>query len=78
MRFVPVKTANQQADLMLAGERDRLVRQRTQLANMIRGHAAEFGLSERTGINRIDHCRKRSPRTSRCRRSHARCSPGMT
>jgi hypothetical protein len=45
---------------------------------MIRGHAAEFGLSERTGINRIDHCRKRSPRTSRCRRSHARCSPGMT
>ena len=44
MRFVPAKTAEQQADLMLAGQRDRLVRQRTQLTNTIRGHAAEFGL----------------------------------
>ena len=44
MRFVPVKSADAQAGLMLAGQRERLVRQRTQLANTIRGHAAEFGL----------------------------------
>jgi transposase len=44
MRFVPAKSADQQAALMLAGQRDRLVRQRTQLTNAIRGHAAEFGL----------------------------------
>ena len=44
MRFVPAKTADQQAALMLAGQRERLVRQRTRLVNTIRGHAAEFGL----------------------------------
>src|SRR5450830_224518 len=33
MRFVPVKTAEQQAALMLVGVRDRLIRNRTQLAN---------------------------------------------
>ena len=45
MRFVPVKTAEQQAALMLVGVRDRLIRTRTQLANAIRGHAAEFGVT---------------------------------
>src|SRR5271165_2147388 len=40
MRFVPVKTAEQQAALMLVGVRDRLIRNRTQLANAIRGYAA--------------------------------------
>ena len=44
MRFVPAKTTDEQAALMLAGQRERLVRQRTQLVNTIRGHAAEFGL----------------------------------
>jgi transposase len=44
MRFVPAKSADEQAALMLAGQRERLVRQRTQLVNAIRGHAAEFGL----------------------------------
>jgi len=43
MRFVPVKTVDQQAALMLAGQRGRLVRERTWLANTIRGQAAEFG-----------------------------------
>jgi transposase len=43
MRYVPVKSAEQQAALMLAGERERLVGQRTQVANAIRGRAAEFG-----------------------------------
>jgi len=54
MRFVPVKTAEQQAALMLAGERERLVRQRTRLANTIRGLAAEFGLIEPTGLGQIE------------------------
>ena len=43
MRFVPVKTAEQQAAQMLVGTRDRLIRHRTQLTNAIRGYAAEFG-----------------------------------
>jgi hypothetical protein len=45
MRFVPVKTADQQAVLMLMGVRDRLIRNQTQLSNAIRGFAAEFGLT---------------------------------
>jgi transposase len=54
MRFVPVKTADSQAALMLAGTRDRLVRSRTQLANAIRGHAAEFGLVAAKGQAKIE------------------------
>ena len=50
MRFVPVKTAEQQGALMLVGVRDRLIRNRTQLANAIRGYAAEFGLTAAKGI----------------------------
>ena len=49
MRFVPVKTAEQQAALMLVGVRDRLIRNRTQLSNAIRGHAGEFGLTAAKG-----------------------------
>jgi transposase len=45
MRFVPVKTAEQQAALLLVGVRDRLIRNRTQLANTIRGYAVGFGLA---------------------------------
>jgi len=52
-RFVPVKTAQQQAALMLVGTRDALVRRRTQLSNMIRGYAAEFGLVAARGIEKI-------------------------
>jgi transposase len=54
MRFVPVKTTEQQAALMLAGVRDRLVRNRAQLANTIRGYAAEFGLVAAKGMARIE------------------------
>ncbi len=36
MRFVPVKTADQQAALMLVGTRERLIKRRTQLVNAIR------------------------------------------
>ena len=44
MRFVPMKSAEQQAVLMLHRTRDLLVRQRTQLINAMRAHLAEFGL----------------------------------
>ena len=44
MRFVAVKSAEQQGALMLLKVRDLLVKQRTMLINAIRGHAAEFGL----------------------------------
>lgn len=44
MRFVAVKTVDQQAVLMLHKVRDLLVRQRTMLINALRGHLAEFGL----------------------------------
>jgi transposase len=43
MRFVPVKTADQQAAVLLHRGRERLVRQRTALVNALRAHLAEFG-----------------------------------
>ena len=54
MRFVPVKTADQQAALMMVGLRDRLIRNRTQLSNAIRGYAAEFGFTAARGMAHID------------------------
>jgi len=54
MRFVPVKTAEQQAALMLVGTRDALVRRRTQVTNAIRGYAAEFGLIAARGLDKIE------------------------
>lgn len=44
MRFVAVKTIEQQAALMLHRSRDLLIRQRTQLINALRAHLAELGL----------------------------------
>jgi transposase len=43
MRFVAVKSAEQQAAGLVFRTRDLLVRQRTQLINAIRGHLAEHG-----------------------------------
>ena len=54
MRFVPVKTAEQQAALMLTGVRDQLIARRTQLSNAIRGYAAEFGLVAAKGLDKIE------------------------
>jgi len=53
MRFVPVKTAENQAALMLHGARDLLIKQRTMLVNAIRGHAAEFGIIGIKGEGRV-------------------------
>ena len=49
MRFVPIKSIDQQALLMLHRTRDLLIRQRTQLINALRAHLAEFGLVAETG-----------------------------
>src|SRR5216684_3335239 len=49
MRFVPIKSAEQQAGLMVLKVRDLLVKQRTMLINAIRGHAAEFGVTAAKG-----------------------------
>jgi transposase len=53
MRFVMAKSAEQQAQGMVLKVRETLVRQRTQLANTVRGHAAEFGVIAPKGISRI-------------------------
>jgi transposase len=44
MRFVAVKTEEQQARAMLFRTRDLLVRQRTQLINALRGQLSEHGV----------------------------------
>jgi transposase len=54
MRFVPVKTAEQQAALMLTGLREQMVARRTQLSNMIRGYAAEFGITAAKGLDKLE------------------------
>lgn len=46
---VTVKSADQQAKAMPLSVRELLVRQRTQLVNALRGHAAEFGHVSRLG-----------------------------
>jgi transposase len=53
MRFVPVKSVDQQAALMLVGLRERVVAAQTQLTNSIRGYAAEFGLTAAKGLSHI-------------------------
>ena len=47
------KFAEQQAQGMVLKVRETLVRQRTQLVNTVRGHAAEFGVIAAKGIGRI-------------------------
>lgn len=51
MRFVPVKSAEQQAALALHRTRDLLVKRRTQLVNMVRGLLAEFGIEMARGLH---------------------------
>jgi transposase len=49
MRFVPIKSEQQQSGLMLHRSRRLLVRQRTMLSNAIRGHMAELGIISAKG-----------------------------
>jgi transposase len=51
MRFVAIKSREQQAALMLHRARQLLVRQRTMLSNAIRGHLSELGVVSAKGRN---------------------------
>ena len=53
MSFVPVKTEQRQAELMVLRTRELLIGQRTQLVNALRGHAAEFGVIAAKGIANV-------------------------
>jgi transposase len=53
MRFVPIKSAEQQSVLVLHRTRDLLIRQRTMLANSLRAHCAEFGLVVAQGMAKL-------------------------
>jgi transposase len=64
MRFVPVKSAEQQAGLMLLKTRDLLVKQRTMAINAIRGHAAEFGLIAAKGPVKLAELLQRAHATA--------------
>jgi transposase len=53
MHFVPIKTPEQQAALMMHRSRELLVGQRTALVNALRGHLAELGIIAAKGIHRV-------------------------
>src|SRR4051812_36156017 len=54
MRFVGIKSPEQQSAMMLHRVRLILSRQRTQLSNALRAHLAEFGIVAPIGRNGID------------------------
>jgi transposase len=54
MRFVAVKTPEQQSVLMLHRTRQLFVRQRTMLINAMRAHLAEFGIVAGIGRNGVE------------------------
>jgi hypothetical protein len=64
MRFVPTKTIEQQAVLMLHKTRELLIKQRTMLINALRSHLAELG-SYRPRAQLV--CNPQSPRCTRGR-----------
>ena len=54
MRFVPIKTPEQQSVLMIHRTRQLFVRQRTMLINAMRAHMAEFGIVAGIGRNGVE------------------------
>jgi transposase len=54
MRFVPVKSEDQQAVLMMHRTRDFLVGQLTQVTNAIRAHLSEFGVVAPKGLHNVE------------------------
>jgi transposase len=53
MRFVPIKSPDQQSVLMVHRARSLVVRQRTMAANALRAHLAEFGRVANPGIQNL-------------------------
>ena len=64
MRFVPVKSAEQQATLMLHSTRELPIKQRTMMVNAIRSHLSEFGIVVAKGIGRVEDLRDMSEKDS--------------
>jgi len=60
MRFVPLKTVDQQATLALHRVRQGFVKARTAQANQIRGLLGELGLIVPRGISFVLECQRRS------------------
>jgi error-prone DNA polymerase len=54
IKFVPIKTTEQQAVLSLHSARSLLVKQETMLANAMRGLAAEFGITVPKGMSKLE------------------------
>lgn len=54
MRFVPIKTADQQAAAMVLKTRALVVRQRTQAINALRAHLAELGIIAAGGVAKVE------------------------
>ena len=54
MRFVPIKSPEQQSVLMMHRTRQLFVRQRTSLINAIRAHMSEFGIVAGVGRNGVE------------------------
>lgn len=55
MRWVPVKTTDEQAATIIVKYRQMLVAQRTQSINALRGHATEFGIVVAKGDQNVPH-----------------------
>ena len=73
---VPIKSVEQQAAAMLLSVRELLVRQRTQLVNAMRGHAAEMGVVAPLGAKGVHELRAEiaAAVTQRCRQQPSRRS----
>ena len=84
MRFVQVKSAEQQGQLMLHRTRDLLMRQRTQVINALRAHMAELGIvaaQGREGIKELlkIYCARRGcALASRCSHQPRRVGGGAS
>ena len=72
MRFVAVKTREQQGVLMLHKTRDLLVRQRTALINALRAHLAEYGVVAATDPGGVSTLTKLLRKEQDALPSHAR------
>jgi transposase len=53
MRFVPIKTPEQQGVMVLHRTRELLIRQRTMMLNALRSHLAEFGIVAAKGPRNV-------------------------
>ena len=75
IRFVPVKTPEQQSGLMLHRTRHLFIRQQTSVINAIRAHLAEFGVTAAVGRKGIEELLRviADPRRQTGARCFARC-----